>query len=130
MAIYLGKRPHGDLILFECEGRPTHANTAGRFISTIGPFATRLGASYFVRYGQQAGISPADADRLAIEDPNPVWQMVREQLELEMRLSAKELAEWRQCEAEEYEPDKPTPGAIEVTDLLRQSLSIETLYQE
>ncbi len=130
MAIYLGKRPQGDLIQFECEGRPTRQNTAGRFVSAIGPFATRLGASYFLRYGQQAGISPADADRLALEDPNPVWQLIREQIEIEMSMTAEELAEWRQCEAQEYEPDKPRLGALDVTDMFQYSQTLEALYQE
>ena len=126
MAIYLGRRPHGDLIQFECEGRPTRANTAGRFTSAIGPFATRLGASYYARYHCIA----SDADRLAREDPNPAWQLLREQIEVEMRMTSEELAEWRQCLAEEYEPDKPTPGAIDVTDMLRQAQVLEALYQE
>ncbi len=130
MAVYLGRRPQGDLIQFECEGRPTRQNTAGRFVSAIGPFATRLGASYFVRYGQQAGISPADADRLAREDPNPAWQVHREMLEVEHAMTAEELAEWRQCEAEEYEPDKPRLGVIDVTDMFHHAQALEALYQE
>ena len=128
MAIYLGRRPQGDLIRFECESHPT--NTGSRFTGVIGPFATRLGASYYVRYGQQAGISPADADRLAIEDPNPVWQLHREMLEAEYAMSAEELAEWRQCEAEEYEPDKPHPGALDVTDMFQYSQALEALYSD
>lgn len=130
MSIYLGKRPQGDLIQFECEGRPTRANTAGRFVSAIGPFATRLGASYYARFGQQAGINPADAERMAHQDANPLWQMLREQIEVEMRMSAEELAEWRQCLAEEYEPDNPPIGAIDVTDMLRQAQALEALYQD
>ncbi len=102
MAIYLGKRPSGDLVQFHCVGRPTRANTGGRFVSAIGPFASKLGAAYYIRYK----CVPAEAERLARTDPNPVWQIIREQIELEMTMSAEELAEWRQCEAEEYEPGK------------------------
>jgi len=132
MAIYLGKRPQGDLVQFHCSGRPTHENTGGRFVSAIGPFATCLAATYYARYGHA---NPelrtcADAERLARADPNPVWQIFREQLELEMTMSADELAEWRQCEAEEYEPDKPMLGAVNVTEMFRQARVLEDLYQE
>ena len=58
------------------------------------------------------------------------WQLLREQIEVEMRMISEELAELRQCLAEEYEPDKPTPGAIDVTDMLRQAQVLEALYQE
>ena len=132
MAIYLGKRPQGDLVQFQCGGRPTRANTGGRFVSAIGPFATCLGAAYYARYGHA---NPevrtcADAERLARADSNPVWQIIREQLEIEMSMSAEELAEWRQCEAEEYEPDKPMLGAVDVSDMFRQARVLEDLYQE
>ena len=132
MAIYLGKRPQGDLVQFHCAGRPTRENTGGRFVSAIGPFATCLAATYYARYGHA---NPevrtcADAERLARADPNPVWQIIREQLELEMTMSAEELAEWRQCEAEEYEPDKPMLGAVDVSDMFRQARVLEDLYQE
>jgi len=132
MAIYLGKRPQGDLVQFHCAGRPTRQNTGGRFISAIGPFATCLAATYYARYGHA---NPevrtcADAERLARTDPNPVWQIIREQLELEMSMSAEELAEWRQCEAAEYEPDKPMLGAVDVTEMFRQAQVLEDLYQE
>ena len=126
MFYYLGKRPHGDLILFECDGRPTRESTAGRFTSAIGPFASHIGASYCARYH----CIPSDAERLAREDPNPVWQALREQIEFEDSLPPEELAEFRQCLAEEYEPDRSSLGAIDVTDMLRQSLTLEALYQE
>ncbi len=132
MPFYLGKKPAGDLVQFHCTGRPNIHNTRGRFVSAIGPFASPLGASYYARYGHT---NPqvhtcADAERLAREDPNPVWQMTREQLEIEMSMSAEELAEMRQFEIEEYEPDKPTLSAFDVTDVLRQSHPLEILYQE
>jgi hypothetical protein len=131
MAIYLGKRINGDLTQFHCTGRPTYANTGGRFVSAIGPFASQLGAAYYARYGHA---NPevrtcADAERLARADPNPVWQIIREQIKLEMSMSAEELAEWCQCEAEEYEPDKPMPGAVYVTEMFRQARVLEDLYQ-
>jgi hypothetical protein len=132
MAIYLGRRPSGDLVQFKFAGRPARENTGGRFVSAIGPFATCLAATYYARYGHA---NPevrtcADAERLAREDPNPIWQMIRERLEIEMTMSAEELAEMRQCEIEEYEPDKLTLSALDVTDMLRQSHALEILYQE
>ena len=132
MPFYLGKKPAGDLVQFHCAGRPTRHNTGGRFVSAIGPFASPLGATYYARYGHT---NPqvhtcVDAERLAREDPNPVWQMTREQLEIEMLMGAEELAEMRQFEIEEYEPDKTTLSAWDVTDMLRQSHALEILYQE
>ena len=132
MPIYLGKRPNGDLMQFPCVGRPTRENTGGRFVSATGPFASQLAATYYARYGHA---NPevrtcADAERLAREDPNPAWQIIREQIELEMSMSADDLAEWRQCEAEEYEPDKPMLGAVDVTEMFRQARVLEDLYQE
>jgi len=47
-----------------------------------------------------------------------------------MTMSAEELAELRQCEAEEYEPDKPIPGAVDVTEMFHQARVLENLYQE
>ena len=132
MLFYLGKRPQGDLILFQSAHTPTRQNTDPRFVSAIGPFASQLGASYYARYGQAnpALHTCADAERLAREDPNPVWQMLREQIEIEMQMSAAELAEIRFDEACEYEPDKPQINPLDVTDMLRHSLALETLYQE
>ena len=132
MAFYLGKRSRGDLILFQSAHTPTRQNTDPRFVSAIGPFASQLGASYYARYGQHnpAICNCADAERLAREDPNPVWQAMREQIEIEIQMSATELAEIRFDQACEYEPDKPQISSIDVTDMLRHSLALETLYQE
>ena len=132
MAFYLGKRPRGDLILFQSSHTPTRQTADHRFISAIGPFASQLGASYYARYGQDNPVirTCADAERLAREDPNPVWQMLREQIEVEMQMNAAELAEISFDQACEYEPDKPQIGSLDVTDMLRHSLALETLYQE
>jgi|GEM_PF-2436531 len=132
MGFYLGKRSLDDQILFESSGRPTRASTRGRFVSATGPFATRLGAEYYHRYGSlhSGPLICAEAERLAREDPNPAWQLIREQIELEMIMSPEELDEWYQAEAQEYEPDKPMIGALDVTDMFRQSMALENLYQE
>jgi hypothetical protein len=139
MAFYLGKRrpSHGDaarddLILFQSSHTPTRQTADPRFVSAIGPFASQLGASYYARYGQDnpAICTCADAERLAREDPNPVWQAMREQIEIEMQLSAAELAEICFDQTCEYEPDRPQISSIDVTDMLRHSLALETLYQE
>lgn len=132
MAFYLGKRPYGDLILFQSSGRPTRQSTGGRFVSAIGPFVTRLGASYYARFGHA---NPdlrtcADAERLAQEDSDPLWQVIREQIEVEMTMTEEELAAARQFDAEEYEPDKPRPSAKDISDLFRQARVLEELHQE
>ena len=66
MTFYLGKRPQGDLIMFQSAHTPTRQNTDPRFVSAIGPFASELGASYYARYGQDnpALRTCADAERL------------------------------------------------------------------
>ena len=132
MAFYLGKRSRGDLIPFQSARTPTRQTADPRFVSAIGPFASQLGANYYARYGQNnpALRTCADAERLAREDPNPVWQAMREQIEIEIQMSAAELAEIRFDQACEYEPDKPQISSIDVTDMLRHSLALETLYQE
>jgi hypothetical protein len=132
MAYYLGKRLQGDLILFQSTGKPTRQSTAERFFSAIGPFATRLGASYYARFGHANSClcTCADAERLAHEDPNPLWQVIREQIEVEMTMTEEELAETLQCESEEYEPDRLRLHALPAPGLFRQAHVKEELHQD
>jgi hypothetical protein len=129
MSYYLGKRLEGDLILFQSADRPTRESTKGRFTSAFGPFS-RIGAAYYARFGYYAGTPLADVERLAAEDPNLEWQSIREVIEIEMTMTTAERLEHYQCMAEEYEPDKPSLSAVDVTDMLRQARVLEDIYQE
>ncbi len=131
MAYFLGKRIQGDQILFQSNSRPTSESTCGRFISATGPFKTRLGAAYFARFGQANPLIRTcdDAERLAYEDHNPVWQMQREQLEIEMQMTEEELEAYRIDEACEYEPDKPLLTPVDISEMLQRSLAIESLCE-
>ena len=118
MAYYLGRRAQGDLILFHAAQTPTKESHGARFVSVIGPFRSRVGASYYARYGRDdPRIRTADdAERLARADPRMVQAIVEESM------SAEELAIARECEALdqlEANPNShpipiqlPTQGAI------------------
>ena len=129
MVYFLGKRIQGDQILFQSTSRPTSESTRGRFISATGPFKTRLGAAYFARFGQGNPFirTCEDAERLAIEDPNPIWQMLREQIE--MIMTEEELEATRMDEASEYEPDKLLLTPTDVSEMLQRSQVLASLYE-
>lgn len=95
MAYYLGRRAQGDLILFHSLHVPTKESHGTRFVSVIGPFKSRVGASYFARYGRDdPRIGTAeDAERLARADPR------MEQAIVEEAMTREELAIARECEA-------------------------------
>jgi hypothetical protein len=94
MAYYLGRRAQGDLILFHSIHVPTKESHGTRFVSVIGPFKSKVGASYFARYGRDdPRIRTADdAERLARADPR------MEQAVVEEAMSEEELAISRACE--------------------------------
>lgn len=112
MAFFLGKRAQGDLILYEA-AQPLKQYQSYTFTSAIGPFLSRLGASYYAHCGDgnPAIQIPADAERLAREDNHGIWPSFREQLEAEMRMVPEELEAFRLDLASEYEPDQPQPAA-------------------
>ena len=76
MAYYLGRRAQGDLILFHAAQTPTKETHGLRFTSVIGPFKSRVGASYYARYGRDdPRIRTAeDAERLARAWNRPSWR--------------------------------------------------------
>jgi patatin-like phospholipase/acyl hydrolase len=103
MAIYLGKRKQGDLILFRSAQIPTRESHGHRFTAVIGPFRSKVGASFFARYGRNnPHIRTADdAERLARADPR------MEQAILEESMTDEELTTARECEAQdqfEFQP--------------------------
>ena len=118
MAYYLGRRAQGDLILFHAAQTPTKETHGLRFTAVIGPFKSKVGASYYARYGRDnPHIRTAnDAERLARADPR------MEQAIVEEAMTREELAIARECEAlDQLETDPnshpipiqlPTQGAI------------------
>ncbi|MFZ5903194.1 MAG: hypothetical protein ACOYZ8_06565 [Chloroflexota bacterium] len=94
MAFYLGRRKQGDLILFRSAQTPTKESHDHRFVAVTGPFKSKVGASYFARYGRNnPHIRTADdAERLARADPR------MEQAIVEEGMSEEELAIARDCE--------------------------------
>lgn len=120
MAIYLGKRKQGDLILFRAAQIPTRESHGHRFTAVIGPFRSKVGASFFARYGRNnPHIRTADdAERLARTD------LRMEQALVEESLTDEELSTARECEAQDQFDDIqlnhptvlpipiPTQGAI------------------
>lgn len=93
MAFYLGRRKQGDLILFSAQP-PTKESHGRHFTSVIGPFKSKVGASYYARYGRDNPHirSTADVEHLARLDPR------MEQAIVEESMSAEELAIAHECE--------------------------------
>ena len=71
MPFYLGKRGEDDLILFHASIPPTKQTHGHLYKAVIGPFQSKVGASYFARYGRNNPNirTAADAERLARADP-------------------------------------------------------------
>jgi hypothetical protein len=110
MAIYLGKRKQGDLILFRSPQTPTWESPGQRFTAVIGPFRSKVGAGFFARYGRNNPHirTTDDAERLARAD------LRMEQAIVEESLTNEELTTARECEAQdqfEFQPPNQQ-GAI------------------
>ena len=67
MPFYLGRRSEDDLILFHSALPPTKQTHGHLYKAVIGPFASRVGAGYFARYGRNNPDirTAAEAERLA-----------------------------------------------------------------
>ena len=104
MSIYLGRRRQGDLVQFRSPLVPTRESHGHLFTAVIGPFKTKVGASYFARYGRNnPHIQTADdAERLARADP------LMEQAIIEESMTEEELSIARECDGLdqlEYSPE-------------------------
>ena len=109
MAIYLGKCKQGDLVQFRSPTIPTKETHGHLYIAVIGPFKSRVGASYFARYGRNNPHirSADDAERLARADP------MMEQAIVEESMTDDELAIPLECDVQdrhEYST-QPMPAA-------------------
>jgi len=113
MAFFLGKRAQGDQIMYEAAA-PLKRYKSYTFTGAIGPFLSRLGASYYARCGRgnPAIVTPADAERLAIEDNSGAWPIIREQIKAEMLMTPEDLEATRLDMACEYDPDIHHSSAI------------------
>jgi hypothetical protein len=125
MAFFLGKRALGDLILYEA-AQPLKRYKSYTFTGAIGPFLSRLGASYYARCGQGnlAIQTPADAERLAREDNSGAWPTIRELIEAEMLMTPEELEAFRLDLACEAEPDRHNQPAQWVGVIARELCDI------
>lgn len=111
MAFYLGRRKQDDLVLFRCATIPTKESHGHLYTAVIGPFKSRVGASYFARYGRgNPHIRTADdAERLARADPLMEGAIVEE------NMTEEELAIALECDAQdqiEYSPKQNQGAAI------------------
>jgi len=113
MPFFLGKRAQGDQIMYEAAG-PLKKYKSYIFSGAIGPFISRLGATYYATRGRgnPAIVTPADAERLAREDDTGTWPVMREVIEAEMLMTPKDLAATRLDQACEYDPDTHQSSAI------------------
>ncbi|MDL1944310.1 hypothetical protein FBQ99_18400 [Chloroflexi bacterium CFX2] len=108
MAFYLGRRGPDDLVLFRSVTIPTQESHGHLYTAVIGPFKSKVGASYFARYGRNnPHIRTADdAERLARADP------CMEQAIVEESMTDEELAIALECDAQdqaEYSPQLNLP---------------------
>jgi len=105
MPFYLGKREEDDLILFHTAMPPTKQTHGHLYKAVIGPFQSKVGASYFARYGKNNPDirTAADAERLARADPR------MEQTIIEESMTAEELSIARECEAQDQAEYSPQP---------------------
>ncbi len=97
MAIYLGKQKQGDLVQFRSPTIPTKESHGHLYTAVIGPFKSKVGASYFARYGRNnPHIRTADdAERLARAD------LLMEQAIVEESMTDEELAIALECDAQD-----------------------------
>ena len=119
MPFYLGRRKQGDLILFRWPKTPTQESHGHLFTAVIGPFRSKVGASYFARYGRNNPHirTAGDAERLAREDPR------MEQAIIEESMSAEELAIAQECDAlDQLEYLSQTTMSLPVDLLIGQAI--------
>lgn len=117
MAIYLGRRKQGDLVQFRSSTIPTKESHGHLYTAVIGPFKSRVGASYFARHGRNnPHIQTADdAERLARADP------VMEQAIVEESMTDEELSIALECDAQDQDEYSPTPTT--------ESIQLESIQQ-
>jgi hypothetical protein len=103
MAIYLGKHGADELVLFRSATIPTSESHAHLYTAVIGPFKSKVGASYFARYGRNNPHirTVDDAERLARADSG------MEQAILEERMTKEERSIAMECSAQDQSENSP-----------------------
>ena len=103
MPFYLGKIAEDDLILFHSAMPPTKQTHGHLYKAVIGPFASRVGAGYFARYGRNNPDirTAAEAERLARADPRMESliveeHMTRDELSIALECDTQDQAEYSQ----------------------------------
>jgi hypothetical protein len=116
MAFYLGKRGADDLVLFRSATIPSKESHGHLYTVIIGPFKSKVGASYFARYGRnKPHIRTADdAERLARADP------MMEQSIVEESMTQEELAIALECDAQDQSEYSPKTIALPGTGIAWQ----------
>jgi hypothetical protein len=111
MPIYLGRCKQGDLLQFHSLTIPTKETHGHLYTAVIGPFKSKVGASYFARYGRNNPQvrTVADAERLARADPRMEQAIVEESMTDEELTIALECAAQDQIE---YSPKIIQQGEI------------------
>jgi hypothetical protein len=105
MPFYLGRRGEDVLILFHSTAIPNKQTHGHLYKAVIGPFKSKVGASYFARCGKNNPDirTAADAERLARADPR------MEQTIIEESMTAEELSIARECDAQDQAEYSPIP---------------------
>jgi hypothetical protein len=108
MPFYLGKRGEDNLILFHSVAIPNKQTHGHLYKAVIGPFQSKVGASYFARYGKNNPDirTAADAERLARADPR------MEQTIVEESMTDEELTIARECDAQDQAEYSPIPTTM------------------
>jgi hypothetical protein len=103
---WLGKCANGSFIRYQAE-KPLKTRGARVFTGAIGPFLSPLGAAYYVHQmaGSLKGLTPEQAERLARDDDDILWNMRRENLLAEMTMSDQERDDYERDMTAEYEND-------------------------
>ncbi len=121
MAFYLGRRGPDDLVLFRSSTIPTKESHGHLYTAVIGPFKSRVGASYFARYGRNNPHlrTADDAERLARADPR------MEQTIVEESMTGEEWAIALECDAQDQYEYSPQPiMSLPVDPIIWQTATI------
>jgi hypothetical protein len=101
---WLGKCANGSFIRY-LSTQPMEAKGEHAFVGAVGPFLSRLGAAYYVQRDAASLkiLSPEEIERLAREDDEGAWPLIREQMLVEMSMTGQEIDDFSCDLATEYE---------------------------
>jgi len=101
---WLGKCADGSFIRY-LSTQPMEAKGGRAFVGAVGPFLSRLGAAYYAHRDAASPkiLSPEEVERLAREDDEGAWPLIREQMLVEMSMTDQEINDCSCDLAAEYE---------------------------